>query len=243
MAFKVIKKCLLKAILFPIDLFVKLILKLYIIYYKMEIENILENQENIFNNVIQQKVINEETLEKKEKLIAAITGGGKYVDKKVTVEVLNNMTAEQINKEFEKYERKLGAVMVKTLGKSIIDLYSMAAGHFLKISPENQINLMIELNDDPFLDHMLNKVCCEFYYKFGMFLAPLTASLTTIKYCDLNTIKNGGKSNTNNIEDSRISTGNNNTEDTNSTTSDTTGTTSTESERSPSSSRKKSKKG
>ena len=244
-ALKVIKKCLLKAILFPIDLFIKVILKLYIIYYKMEIDDILEKQENIVyspSTVIQQTVIDEATLEKKEKLIIAINGGGKYVDKKLTVEALNNMTADQINKEFEKYERKLGAVMVKTLGKSMIDLYSMAAGHFLKISPENQLNLMIELNDDPFLDHALNKVCCEFYYKFGMFLAPLTASLTTLKYCDLNALKNGGESRAEpHTEDSRTSTGNS-TEDSRTptgnsrsqtdstdefTTSDSTGTTST----------------
>ena len=43
---------------------------------------------------------------------------------------------------------------------------------------------MADLEQDPFLSSALQSACCELYYRYGMYLAPLTAVLTTAKYCD-----------------------------------------------------------
>ncbi len=148
----------------------------------MEMEEIIGAMESVNNNG---SSVNDETTElKREKLISAVMGGGKYIEKKITVEVLNNMSAEEIYKEFDKYEKKLGSVMVKTLGKSLLEVYSSIASYFLPIRPEKKEKLVEDLNQDPFLDHALSRTCCELYHKYGMFLAPLTTSLTTFKYCD-----------------------------------------------------------
>ena len=149
----------------------------------MEMEEILESMKTPTDTIEQ----NSDIADKREKLISAVMGGGKYIERKITVESLNNMNDEQIEKEFDKYERKLGAVMVTTLGKSMLEVYTSIASYFLPISPENKQNLTDDLNKDPFIDHALNKTCCQLYYKYGMFLAPLTTSLTTFKYCDFKT--------------------------------------------------------
>ena len=157
----------------------------------MEMEEIIEGIKAPQN--IDTTEPNVDIQEKREKLISAVIGGGKYLEKKITVETLNNMKDEEINKEFDKYEKKLGSAMVKTLGRSILELYSTAVSHFLPISEENKLKLVEDLNQDPFLDHALNKTCCGLYYKYGMLLAPLTTSLTTFKYCDFTANKNGSE--------------------------------------------------
>ena len=164
----------------------------------MDLPEIIENMGEVKNTM---KIAPETSTEssnindKREKLISATLGGGKYIERKITVDILNNMNDEQIEKEFEKYERKLGAVMVTTLGKSILELYTTFVSYFLPINQENQKNLFNDLNKDPFVDNALNKTCCELYYKYGMFFAPLTTFLSTIKYCNFssdskNTINN-----------------------------------------------------
>ena len=42
---------------------------------------------------------------------------------------------------------------------------------------------MADLEDDPFVEHALTTACCEMYYRYGMYLAPLTAAMTTAKHC------------------------------------------------------------
>ena len=54
---------------------------------------------------------------------------------------------------------------------------------FLPIPAENQPGLIAELEADPFVRLALSSATCELYHRYGMFLAPLTAALTTIKHC------------------------------------------------------------
>ena len=49
---------------------------------------------------------------------------------------------------------------------------------------------LIEDLEDPFINHALTSVCCELYYKYGMYPAPFTAMLTTARHIDFNKIKN-----------------------------------------------------
>ena len=48
---------------------------------------------------------------------------------------------------------------------------------------ENQPGLIADLEGDPFVGHALSSATCELYHRYGMFLVPLTAAMTTLKYC------------------------------------------------------------
>ena len=61
--------------------------------------------------------------------------------------------------------------MVKSLGKSIINMYSMRACAVLGISDQDALGE--DLENDPFLNSALQRFTCELYYRFGSFLAPL----------------------------------------------------------------------
>ena len=54
---------------------------------------------------------------------------------------------------------------------------------FIPIPAENQPGLIADLEGDPFVGHALSSATCELYHRYDMFLAPLTAALTTIKHC------------------------------------------------------------
>ena len=74
--------------------------------------------------------------------------------------------------------------MTKTLGQAILQLYARAAGHVLPIPPASQNLLYTDLENDPFVGHALTTMTCELYHKYGMYLAPITAALTTARYCE-----------------------------------------------------------
>ena len=70
--------------------------------------------------------------------------------------------------------------MVKSLGKSVIKIYSMGACAVLGIT--NQDVLSEDLESDPFLNSALQRSTCDFYYRFGLFLAPLSVGIITSKH-------------------------------------------------------------
>ena len=65
--------------------------------------------------------------------------------------------------------------MVKSLGKSIINMYSMGACSVLGIT--NQDALSEDLENNPFLNSALQRFTCELYYRFGLFLTPLSVGI------------------------------------------------------------------
>ena len=71
--------------------------------------------------------------------------------------------------------------MMKMLGSAALQLYAGIAAMFLPF--ENQPGLIADLEGDPFVGHTLSSATCELYNRYGMFLAPLTAALTTLKQC------------------------------------------------------------
>ena len=89
---------------------------------------------------------------------------------------------------------------MKSLGKSIINMYSMGACSALGI--RNQEALSEDLENGPFLNSALQRFTCEMYYRFGSFLAPLSVGIiTSIHYlsernkngeCGTGDNKNGG---------------------------------------------------
>ena len=73
--------------------------------------------------------------------------------------------------------------MTNTLGSAALQLYAGVVSVFLPIPAENQLGLIADLEGDPVVAHALSSATSEVYHRYGMFLAPLTAALTTIKHC------------------------------------------------------------
>ena len=69
--------------------------------------------------------------------------------------------------------------MTKSLGKSIINLYSNVACSMLGIG--NQEGLSTDLECDPFLNTAMQRFTCDLYYRFGALLAPVSVSIITGK--------------------------------------------------------------
>ena len=103
---------------------------------------------------------------KHQKLLECIlTGNSKlYLGKVYTKEQLAKLSEEEVEKLFNNYEAKLSGQMVKSLGCSIINMYSMGACSVLGIT--NQEALSEDLENDPFLNSALQRFTCELYYRF-----------------------------------------------------------------------------
>ena len=86
--------------------------------------------------------------------------------------------------------------MVKSLGRSIINMYSMGACAALGIT--NQDALSEDLENDPFLNSALQRATCELYYRFGSFLAPLSVGIITSRHYLSERNKNGERGTGNN---------------------------------------------
>ena len=101
----------------------------------------------------------------------------------MSVEEIDKIDDDEVRKLYTRYEARLGVCMTKTLGKAVLQLYTTVATMFLPIPPENRQPLMEDLESDPFVGHALTSTACELYYRYGKLLAPITAALTTAKYC------------------------------------------------------------
>ena len=99
---------------------------------------------------------------KRQKLLECIlTRKSKlYLGKVYIEEKIKELSDEEVEKLFNNYEAKLSGQMVKSLGKSIINMYSVGACAALGIS--NQDALSEDLESDPFLNSTLQRFTCEF---------------------------------------------------------------------------------
>lgn len=127
---------------------------------------------------------------KRERLVALAAGGQarQYLGKALSTDQIDSMPDVDIEKLYARYEAYLGSSITKTLGTAALQLYAMVASAFLPIPPENQPELVHDLEKDPFVGHALSTATCELYHRYGRLLAPLTAALTTAKHCQF-----GGK--------------------------------------------------
>ena len=118
---------------------------------------------------------------KRQKLLECVlTGNSKLYLGKVSTEEQLTKLSEELEKLFNNYEAKLSGQMVKSLHKSIIDMYSMGACSALGI--RNQEALSEDLENDPFLNSALQRFTCGLYFRFGSFLAPLSIGIITSRH-------------------------------------------------------------
>ena len=112
-----------------------------------------------------------------------------YLGKAYTEEQLAKLSEEEVEKLFNNYETKLSGQMAKSLGKSIINMYSMGACSALGI--RNQEALSEDLENNSFLNSALQRFTCKLYYRFGSFLAPLSVGIITSRHYLYECNKNG----------------------------------------------------
>ena len=114
-----------------------------------------------------------------------------YLGKVYTEEKIKELNDEEVEKLLNNYEAKLSGQMVKSLGHSIIKMYSMGACSALGIT--NQDALSEDLENDPFLNSALQRFTCELYYRFGSFLAPLSVEIFTSRHYLLSELNKNGE--------------------------------------------------
>ena len=103
-----------------------------------------------------------------------------YLGKEYTEQQINEMDCDSINALLNRYESILSAQMTKSLGKSVIHLYSNIACSVLGVG--NQQELSTNLECDPFLNTAMQRFTCDLYYRFGALLAPVSVGIITGKH-------------------------------------------------------------
>ena len=132
----------------------------------------------------------------RERLVACVLSGNSkmYLGKEYTEQQINEMDCTNVNTLLNRYESVLSAQMTKSLGKSVINLYSNIACSVLGIG--NQQELSTDLECDPFLNTAMQRFTCDLYYRFGALLAPVSVGIITGKHYAKNSItKLNGRSN------------------------------------------------
>ena len=103
-----------------------------------------------------------------------------YLGKEDTEEQIDKMDCNDVNTLLNRYESVLSAQMNKSLGKSIINLYSNLACSVLGVG--NQQELSTDLECDPFLNTAMQRFTCDLYYRFGALSAPISVGIITGKH-------------------------------------------------------------
>ena len=126
--------------------------------------------------------------DKRERLVACVLSGNSkmYLGKEYTEEQINEMDCTNVNTLLNRYESVLSAQMTKSLGKSVINLYSNIACSVMGVG--NQQNLSEDLECDPFLNTAMQRFTCDLYYRFGALLAPVSVGIITGKHYAKNSI-------------------------------------------------------
>ena len=116
--------------------------------------------------------------DKRERQVACVLSGNSkmYLGKEYTEEQINKMDCNDVNTLLNRYESVLSAQMTKSLGKSVINLYSNIDCSVLGV--DNQQDLSDDLECDPFLNTAMQRFTCDLYYRFGALLAPVSVGIT-----------------------------------------------------------------
>ena len=126
--------------------------------------------------------------DKRERLVACVLSGNSkmYLGKEYNEQQINEMDCNTINTLLNRYESVLSTQMAKSLGKSIINLYSNLACSLLGVG--NQQELSTDLECEPFLNTAMQRFTCDLYYRFCTSLAPVSVGIITGKHYEKNSI-------------------------------------------------------
>ena len=126
--------------------------------------------------------------DKRERLVACVLSGNSkmYLGKEYTEEQINKMDCNDVNTLLNRYKSLSSAQMTKSLGKSVINLYSNIACSVLGVSNQQQLSTNLEC--DPFLNTAMQRFTCDLYYRFSALLAPISVGIITGKHYAKNSI-------------------------------------------------------
>ena len=126
--------------------------------------------------------------DKRERLVACVLSGNskQYLGKEYTEQQINEIDCTNVNTLLNRYESASSAQMTKSLGKSVINLYSNIACSVLGVG--NQQDLSDGLECDPFLNTAMKRFACDLYYRFGASLTPVSVGIITGKHYTKNSI-------------------------------------------------------
>ena len=139
--------------------------------------------------------------DKRERLVACVLSGNSkmYLGKEYTEEQINKMDCNDVNTLLNRYESVLSSQMTKSLGKSVINLYSNLACSVLGVG--NQQDLSTDLECDPSLNTAMQRFTCDLYYQFGTLLAAVSVGIITGKHYAKNSVtKLNDRSNSGNCD-------------------------------------------
>ena len=139
--------------------------------------------------------------DKRERLVACVLSGNSkmHLGKEYTEQQINEMDCTDVNTLLNRYESVLSAQMTKSLGKSVINLYSNIGCSVLGV--DNRQDLSDDLECDPFLNTAMQRFTCDLYYCFGALLAPLSVGIITgMHYTKNSSVKLYGSSENRNCE-------------------------------------------
>ena len=140
-------------------------------------------------------------IDKRERLVACVSSDNSkiYLGKEYTEQQINDVDCNDVNTLLNRYESVLSAQITKSLGKSVINLYSNIACSVLGV--DNQDALSEDLESDPFLSSAMQRFTCDLYYRFGALLAPASVAIITGKHYAKNSVtKLNGRSNSGNCD-------------------------------------------
>ena len=126
--------------------------------------------------------------DKRKRLVACVLSGNSkmYLGKEYTEQQINEMDCTIVNTLLNRYESVLSAQMTKSLGKSVINLFSNITCSVLGVG--NQQDLSDDLECDPFLNTALQQLTSDLYYRFGALLAPASIVIITGKHYAKNSV-------------------------------------------------------
>ena len=129
-----------------------------------------------------------EVRDKRERLVGCVLSGNSetYLGKEYTEQQINEMDCNSVNTLINRFECVLSAQMTKSLGKSVLNIYSNIVCSVPGIGDQQEQST--DLERDPFLDTAQQRFTCDLYYRFGTLLAPVSVGIITGKHYAKNSI-------------------------------------------------------
>jgi hypothetical protein len=129
-------------------------------------------------------------MEDKKRTIQSLIAGGtskRFLGKEYTLEKVEKMKEEEIDKLHLQYEAIYGSLMTKDLKESMIYSFTSALNYFIPLQKEK---LNESLKEDILLDNWLSTTACNIYQSFGSVLIPITTTLKVLNHINIGNERN-----------------------------------------------------
>lgn len=141
--------------------------------------------------LVQDSITDDKYQEKRESILRIVSSGKSkmYFGTEISIEQINQLSCQDILVLHHRYENIVAGQMVKSLGYSLINMYTKVVSSIVSLDSEEE--LTEDLRRDPLIWRSLSEFSRCLFFKFGSMLAPLCAGLITINHLNFDSIKNG----------------------------------------------------